>query len=170
MRSTRETTEDFGRRESYVQEQSDHGMRNELSDHLRDEEKMVIIDPYCVTALVLAHDGFGKGFVDSDIVLPTILLPNLGLWVIGDLVMERRPNDLLAIPIVMTIVLGVRNKDWNRLFVNIEIIRDIRLLCLCQCICILYHEIKRKPSPKVCGVMLPSQEYQSTCTLSKHRI
>jgi hypothetical protein len=105
-------------------------VRDEFPDHLGDEQEMIVIHPYCITALVLTHDDFGKGSVDGDIVLPTILLPDLGVWIIGNLIMKRWPNDLLAISIIMALEVGVGNEDWNGLVVNIKVIRDIRLLPL----------------------------------------
>jgi hypothetical protein len=119
-------------------------MGNEFPDHFGHEEEMIVIDPYCIAALVLTYDDFSKGPVDSNIVLPTIRFPNLGLWIIRDLVMECRPNDLLAISIVMTLEIGVGNEDWNRLLVSVEVIHNIHLLRLCQCICRL-----GPPPPKV---------------------
>jgi hypothetical protein len=105
-------------------------VRDELPDHLGDEQEMIVVHPHCITALVLTHDDFGKGSVDGDIVLPTILLPNLGLWIIRDLIVECGPDDLLAISIVMALEVGVGNEDWNGLVVNTKVVRDIGLLSL----------------------------------------
>jgi hypothetical protein len=105
-------------------------MWNEFPDHLGDQQEMIVVHPDDITALVLTHDDFGKGSVDGDVVLPTILLPNLGLWIIRDLIVKRWPDDLLAISIVMALEVRVGNEDRNGLVVNIEVIRDISLLPL----------------------------------------
>jgi len=68
---------------------------------------MVIVDPNSITSFVLTYNDIRKSLVDSNIVLPTILLPLFEFWIIRDLIMKCRPNDLFAIAIVMTLQIGI---------------------------------------------------------------
>ena len=88
-------------------------MRDHFSDHLGDEEKMVIIYPDSIASFVLTDDDIGERPVDCNIMLPAVLFPNFELGIIGNLVMERRPDNLLTIAIVMTFKIGVRNEYGN---------------------------------------------------------
>jgi len=74
---------------------------------------MVIIYPDSITSFVLTDDDVRKGLIDSDIMFPTFFLENCIFRIIGDLVMECRPKDLLAIPIIMTFEIGIGDEDRN---------------------------------------------------------
>ena len=78
-------------------------MRNYIPNHFGNEEKMVIVDPNGITPFILADNNICEGLVDGNVMLPTILFPLLEFWIIRDLVVKCRPDDLLAIAIVMTL-------------------------------------------------------------------
>ena len=96
-----------------MQEQSNHGMRNHVPHHPRDEKEMIIVDPYSVSSLILTHNDIRERYVDCDVMFPALVLPRLELGIIRDLVMKCRPKDLLAISIVVTLHIGIRNEDWD---------------------------------------------------------
>jgi hypothetical protein len=113
LRRTWETTEYFGRRECAVKEESNHGMRNHISDHLWNEEEMIIVYPDCITSFILSDDDFCECTIDFDVMLPTFLLPDFKLGIIRNLIMKCRPNDLFAISFVMSFQLGIGDEDGN---------------------------------------------------------
>jgi hypothetical protein len=88
-------------------------MRNHFPHHSRDEEEMIIVHPYSISSLILTHNDIGKSFVDCDVMFPAFVLPRLELWIVRDLVMKCRPKDLLAISIVVTLHIGIRDEDWD---------------------------------------------------------
>ena len=88
---------------------------------------MVIVDPDCISSFVLTYNRFCKGSVDSNIVVPTSLLPVFELWIIGNLVMECRPDDLLAVSIIVSFEIDVGYEHGNRSLLGIEIVGDVCL-------------------------------------------
>jgi hypothetical protein len=100
-------------------------MWNHFSDHFGDKKEMVIVDPDGVASLVLTYDDIGKGPIDSDIMFPTFLLPYFVLWIIRDLIMKCRPDDLFAVSVIVTFQVGIRDEDRNRSFLNCEEFGDI---------------------------------------------
>lgn len=115
-----------------MEEQSNNGMRNHLSNHLWDKEKVVIIYPHSIPSLILTDNHVGKSLIDRDVMFPPFLLPDCILWVVGYLVVEGWPKDLLAIAIIMAFKIGVRNEDRNRSFLGSEKLLDIRFLSIRQ--------------------------------------
>jgi hypothetical protein len=89
---------------------------------------MVIIYPDCIASLVLTYNCFCEGSVDCDIVIPTVILPHFVFGIIGNLVVECRPDNLFAISIVMTFQVGIRDEYWNRLSLGTEEVCDFRFL------------------------------------------
>jgi len=87
-------------------------MWDHFPNHLRDEEKVVIVYPYGVASFVLADYYVGERLIHGNIVLPALLLPDCILRIIRDLVMKSWPKDLLAISIIMTFVVGIGYEDW----------------------------------------------------------
>jgi hypothetical protein len=91
---------------------------------------MIIVYPYRVSCLVLTYNGVSKRPVDSNIMLPAVLLPNFEFGIIWNLIMKCWPNDLFAISVVMALEIGIRDKYRVRSLVLNEIICDFGLLVL----------------------------------------
>ena len=88
---------------------------------------MVIVDPDYISSFVLTNNRLCESSIDSDVVFPTILLPDLEFWVVRDLIMEGRPDDLFAVAVVMTFEIGIGYEHRNRSFLNGEIVGDVFL-------------------------------------------
>jgi hypothetical protein len=102
-------------------------MWNQFSDHLGDKKEMVIVNPDCISPFILTYNDFCKGSVDGDVVFPATFLPVFELWIVGDLVMERGPDDLFAVSIVVTFEIGIGYEHRNRSFVRVEMVGDVYL-------------------------------------------
>lgn len=88
---------------------------------------MIIVDPNCISSFVLIYNRFCESSIDSDVVFPTGLLPLFEFWIVRDLVMERWPDDLLAVSIIMAFEISVGYEDGNRSFLCVEIVEDVCL-------------------------------------------
>jgi hypothetical protein len=93
---------------------------------------MVIIYPDCIASFVLTYYGFCKSSVDSNVMFPAVLFPYLILGIIRDLVMECWPDDLFAIPVIMTFQIGVRDEYGDRLFRGCKEFANFRFLTVTQ--------------------------------------
>jgi hypothetical protein len=96
---------------------------------------MIIVYPYQVSSLILTHDSIGERFVYCNIMLPALILPCFEFWIVRNLIMESRPDNLLAISIVMALEICIGDKYWNRLLFGAKGLGDLRLLFGAQCIC-----------------------------------
>ena len=83
---------------------------------------MIIIHPYRIASLVLTYDCVCKGLIDFNVMLPTLVLPRLESRVVGDLIVKSRPKNLFTISIIVTLQIGIRNKDWDRFLLRREVL------------------------------------------------
>jgi len=86
---------------------------------------MIVVYPNYIAQFVLTYNDIGKCHVDFNVMLPTLLFPSFEFRIIGDLIMKCRPQNLLAIAIVMTFKIGIGNKYRNGFFVGGKIIGNV---------------------------------------------
>jgi hypothetical protein len=96
-------------------------MRDHSSHHSGNEKEMIIIHPYSISSFILAYNDIRKSFVDCNVMIPTLVFPRLEFRIVGDLVMKCRPKYLLAISVIVTLQIGIRDEYRNRLFLGGEI-------------------------------------------------
>src|ERR1044071_6685061 len=113
-----------------MQEEADLGLWQLLTDHSWDQQKMVVVDPDHIAPLPVLNNLIGKGLVDVDIVFPRVVLVRFALGVVGDLVVEHRPEDLLAEVRVVAVKVLIGAKDTQHVVFGGKPVLDVlKLLC-----------------------------------------
>lgn len=108
-----------------MEEKSNLGIGNLLPDHSRDQEKVVVVNPDCVAFLPVLNNFVGERLVDLDVVLPRVILVRLALGIVGNLVVEDRPQNLLAEVGVMAVEILVRAENAQHVVLGGELVFDV---------------------------------------------
>ena len=111
-----------------MKEETDLGLWNLLANHSRNKKQMVIVNPDNITSLPVLDNLVGKGLVHVDVVLPRVILVCLALGVVGDLVMEDGPEDVLAEVGVVSVEILVRAENCQHVVLSSQNILNILLL------------------------------------------
>ncbi|GKT63004.1 LOW QUALITY PROTEIN: hypothetical protein ColTof3_10343 [Colletotrichum tofieldiae] len=123
-----QTSEHLGRGKGDVQEEANLGVGQLLADHAGDEQQVVVVHPDDVAAFPVLDNLVGEGLVDVDVVLPRVVLEGLALGVVGDLVVEDGPQDLLAKVGVVAVKVLVGGEDGEHVMLGGEPVLDVLLL------------------------------------------
>jgi hypothetical protein len=133
-----------------MEKQSNDSIRNHFPNHFRDKKQMVIIHPYRIASLILGDNDVGECLIDGHVFVPTVFLPDRVFRLVGNLIMERRPKNLLAIMVVMAFNICISAKHRYRPFMKREMRLDLSPLDIAQCLCRLesarVHQVTTIPS------------------------